>query len=162
MRLLIVFVGQGGAAFGAPNTITRIHTIPEAQEVVDLFLSHGQSGFDTARSYGYGTSEEVCPQVHVDEHILTIRPRSSLESLIFMVLLSIRSIVLCDYLYDTAIDHILFAGSLLWSLVPLHQTNYGRPSKSVSELFALKKSAYFTSTQQTEAINRFLSKTPCE
>jgi aryl-alcohol dehydrogenase-like predicted oxidoreductase len=76
--LLIAFVGQGGAAFGAPNTITRINTIPEAQEVVDLFLSHGQSGFDTARSYGYGTSEEVCPQgVHVDEHILTsIRPQS--------------------------------------------------------------------------------------
>jgi hypothetical protein len=32
---------------------------------VDLFLSHGQSGFDTARSYGYGTSEEVCPQIHL-------------------------------------------------------------------------------------------------
>jgi aryl-alcohol dehydrogenase-like predicted oxidoreductase len=54
--------GQGAASFGVPNTnSTRIHTLPEAQAVVDRFLSYGQNGFDTSRSYGYGTSEEVCP-----------------------------------------------------------------------------------------------------
>ena len=63
----LIVSGQGGAAFGAPNTnTTRIHTIPEAQKVVDLFMSHGQNGFDTSRAYGFGTSEEVCPHVCVN------------------------------------------------------------------------------------------------
>jgi len=49
----------GAGSFGVPNTdTTRIHTLPEAQAVVDRFLSYGQNGFDTSRSYGYGSSEE--------------------------------------------------------------------------------------------------------
>ncbi|KIM81787.1 hypothetical protein PILCRDRAFT_8458 [Piloderma croceum F 1598] len=49
----------GAGSFGVPNTnTTRIHTLPEAQAVVDRFLSYGQNGIDTSRSYGYGTSEE--------------------------------------------------------------------------------------------------------
>jgi aryl-alcohol dehydrogenase-like predicted oxidoreductase len=56
---------QGGGAFGVPNTnTTRIHTLAEAQEIVDLFMGHGQTGFDTARAYGYGSSEEVCLHIH--------------------------------------------------------------------------------------------------
>ena len=57
-----VAYAQGGGAFDVPNT--RIHSLAEAQEVVDLLMGHGQTGFDTARAYGYGNSEEVCLHIH--------------------------------------------------------------------------------------------------
>ncbi|KZP01189.1 Aldo keto reductase [Calocera viscosa TUFC12733] len=49
----------GSAAFGEPGKhVTRLHTIPACQEVVDDFVKHGYTVFDCARGYGLGTSEE--------------------------------------------------------------------------------------------------------
>ncbi|KZP01191.1 Aldo/keto reductase [Calocera viscosa TUFC12733] len=49
----------GSAAFGEPGKhVTRLHTIPACQEVVDDFAKHGYTVFDCARAYGLGTSEE--------------------------------------------------------------------------------------------------------
>ncbi|KZT61535.1 Aldo/keto reductase [Calocera cornea HHB12733] len=50
----------GAAAFGeAGKHVTRLHTLPECQEVIDDFvIKHGYTLFDCARGYGFGTSEE--------------------------------------------------------------------------------------------------------
>ncbi|KAF7976453.1 hypothetical protein HWV62_6699 [Athelia sp. TMB] len=49
----------GAGSFGTPNTnTTRIHTLAEAQEIVDIVVSHGIKTFDTSRFYGLGSSEE--------------------------------------------------------------------------------------------------------
>ncbi|KZP20958.1 Aldo/keto reductase [Athelia psychrophila] len=54
----------GGATFGAPNTlVARIHTLPEAQAVVDLYTRLGQKTFDESRVYGGGSSEEYVGQL---------------------------------------------------------------------------------------------------
>lgn len=56
-----VACARGGGAFSVPNgNTTRIHTQAETQEIADLFMSHGQTGCDTTRAYGYASSEEVC------------------------------------------------------------------------------------------------------
>jgi len=55
-RIPIVF---GAAVFGEPNTnTTRIHSLSEAQDVVDVIVSYGHKTFDTSRFYGNGSSEE--------------------------------------------------------------------------------------------------------
>lgn len=60
--------------FGEPNTnTTRIHSLSEAQEVVDVVVSHGHKAFDTSRFYGYGSSEEV-------RHDFLLIPLFNLES----------------------------------------------------------------------------------
>jgi len=49
----------GSASFGEEGKhVARLHTLPECQEVVDLFVGRGYTLFDCARGYGYGTSEE--------------------------------------------------------------------------------------------------------
>lgn len=51
---------QGCSTFGEAGTINaRINSVKEVQDVVDVFVSLGQTGFDTSRRYGGGTSEEV-------------------------------------------------------------------------------------------------------
>ncbi|EJU00827.1 Aldo/keto reductase [Dacryopinax primogenitus] len=50
---------QGSAAFGEPaKHVTRLHTLPECQAVIDCFTQHGYGLYDCARGYGFGTSEE--------------------------------------------------------------------------------------------------------
>lgn len=57
---------QGCAPFGKENAgATRIHTIPDAQVMIDTFTSLNNDGdgfneLDTAQHYGLGSSEEVC------------------------------------------------------------------------------------------------------
>ncbi|KZP01192.1 Aldo/keto reductase [Calocera viscosa TUFC12733] len=49
----------GTGSFGEPGKhVTRLHTIPACQEVVDDFVKHGYNVFDCSRVYGLGTSEE--------------------------------------------------------------------------------------------------------
>jgi len=49
----------GAASFGeAGKHVTRLHTIPDCQEIVDAFGRHGYTLYDCARGYGFGTSEE--------------------------------------------------------------------------------------------------------
>ncbi|KZP20997.1 Aldo/keto reductase [Athelia psychrophila] len=61
----------GGATFGAANTlVARIHTLPEAQAVVDLYTRLGQKNIDESRVYGGGSSEEYVGQL--DLHGLTV------------------------------------------------------------------------------------------
>lgn len=56
----MLFTIQGGAAFGDPNmNTTRIHTLPEAQAVVDLYIRLGYQNIDESNTYGNGSSEEV-------------------------------------------------------------------------------------------------------
>ncbi|KZP20955.1 Aldo/keto reductase, partial [Athelia psychrophila] len=60
-RVPLIF---GSATFGAANTrVARIHTLPEAQAVVDLYMRLGQENFDESRVYGGGSSEEYVGQL---------------------------------------------------------------------------------------------------
>ncbi|KAI0173731.1 NADP-dependent oxidoreductase domain-containing protein [Pestalotiopsis sp. NC0098] len=55
-RLPIVF---GAMTIGKPGVEqTRIHSLDQASEVLDLFQEYGHSEIDTARVYGQGSSEE--------------------------------------------------------------------------------------------------------
>jgi len=36
----------------------RVHTLPEASAILDIFQKHGHNEIDTARFYGAGSSEE--------------------------------------------------------------------------------------------------------
>ncbi|KDQ09335.1 hypothetical protein BOTBODRAFT_117286 [Botryobasidium botryosum FD-172 SS1] len=69
--------GTGG--FGVVGTETRIHEPAQAQELVDVFVKHGYSRFDTARYYGQGTSEKIIAQLDlkgatVDTKIIPLKP----------------------------------------------------------------------------------------
>lgn len=41
--------------------VTRVHTVEEAQAIVDYFLGKSYTIIDAARRYGNGSSEEVNP-----------------------------------------------------------------------------------------------------
>lgn len=58
----------GAGSFGLPgpqSNGTRIHTVENAQELVDCYISHGYNTIDTARLYGGGTSEEFLGQMEL-------------------------------------------------------------------------------------------------
>ena len=49
----------GALTFGKPGVEqTRVHSLEEASEILDIFQKHGHNEIDTARMYGQGSSEE--------------------------------------------------------------------------------------------------------
>lgn len=55
-------VAKGTGTLGIPGPDSngaRIHTVEDAQRVLNCYLKHGYNTIDTARIYGGGTSEEV-------------------------------------------------------------------------------------------------------
>ncbi|KAH7926261.1 Aldo/keto reductase [Leucogyrophana mollusca] len=74
----------GAASFGAksPQSVgARINTLEDAQQVIDLFVSHGHKGLDTSRIYGAGSSEEFLGQLDlkgcaIDTKAFPGRPRA--------------------------------------------------------------------------------------
>ena len=67
MRLLVCYltdpnVAKGAGSLGIPGPNSngaRIHTVEDAQSVVNCYTERGYNTIDTARLYGGGTSEEV-------------------------------------------------------------------------------------------------------
>ncbi|RAL03718.1 aldo/keto reductase family protein [Aspergillus ibericus CBS 121593] len=66
------------AIFGAMNIgepgdgRTRVHTLPQARKMIQVFHSHGHTTIDTARLYGFGTSEEFLSQLNLPALSCTI------------------------------------------------------------------------------------------
>ncbi|KAF7972784.1 hypothetical protein HWV62_17058 [Athelia sp. TMB] len=61
----------GCSTFGEANTPnTRINSVTEVQAVVDIFVGLGQTGFDTSRRYGAGTSEEFLGKLDLHEGVV--------------------------------------------------------------------------------------------
>lgn len=57
---------------------TRITTLPDCQEIIDLFVTYpGAEALDGAKFYGDGTTDEVCLIVELSE------PRSLTTSPVF-------------------------------------------------------------------------------
>ncbi|KAH7926258.1 Aldo/keto reductase [Leucogyrophana mollusca] len=60
----------GAGSFGLPGPRSngaRIHTVEQAQEVINVFIRHGYSKLDSARLYGGGTSEEFISQLDIKD-----------------------------------------------------------------------------------------------
>ncbi|KAH7910358.1 NADP-dependent oxidoreductase domain-containing protein [Hygrophoropsis aurantiaca] len=60
----------GAGSFGIPGPQSngaRVHTVEQAQEIIDVFTSHGYNKIDTARLYGGGTSEEFIGQMDIKD-----------------------------------------------------------------------------------------------
>ncbi|KAI9741134.1 MAG: hypothetical protein M1834_002847 [Cirrosporium novae-zelandiae] len=56
-NLKVVF---GAMTFGNPGTLgARVHTLQDAGGILDVFQKHGHNEIDSARSYGYGSSETM-------------------------------------------------------------------------------------------------------
>ncbi|KAL3426958.1 Aflatoxin B1 aldehyde reductase member 2 [Phlyctema vagabunda] len=50
----------GAMTIGKPNTLgARVHDLKVASEIIDVFQKHGHNEIDTARLYGYGSTEEM-------------------------------------------------------------------------------------------------------
>lgn len=67
MRPLVCYmtdpdVAKGAGSLGVPGPQSngaRIHTVEDAQRVMNCYIERGYNVIDTARIYGGGTSEEV-------------------------------------------------------------------------------------------------------
>ena len=54
----------GAMTIGKPGIeMTRVHTVEEASKMLDVLQSHGHNEVDTARFYGFGSSEEYLGQM---------------------------------------------------------------------------------------------------
>ncbi|KAG2139311.1 NADP-dependent oxidoreductase domain-containing protein [Suillus clintonianus] len=92
-RIRLIY-GAGQFSVPGPRSMgARINTIEDAQNIIDVFASHGHKQIDTSRVYGGGTSEEFIGQLDlkgctVDTKVLPTAPgdfaqdkiRASLEA----------------------------------------------------------------------------------
>ncbi|KIJ63174.1 hypothetical protein HYDPIDRAFT_176197 [Hydnomerulius pinastri MD-312] len=63
----------GAGSFGLPGPKSngaRIHSVEQAQELVNCYMRHGYRHIDTARLYGGGTSEEFIGQMDIGNCIV--------------------------------------------------------------------------------------------
>ncbi|KAK6338636.1 hypothetical protein TWF696_009447 [Orbilia brochopaga] len=66
----------GAMSFGKPGTETsRITTVEECTEIIDLFTSRGYTELDTARIYGEGTSEELLGELNWQARGITMETK---------------------------------------------------------------------------------------
>ena len=50
----------------------RVHKLEDIAAILDVFQAHGHNELDTARLYGFGTSEKVLGDIDFKERGLTV------------------------------------------------------------------------------------------